>query len=193
MRWQPGACQPPGTRDQKGALQTLSKPVHDELAHLPPDSRVLSIALCCVSARIATRRPRNWPAICACWVAWSRIHPQKVKRSSGTPGRPRPQPCTRCRRSGRSTHSGRAEGLSRRRGRRSRDAPAITSIGVMPLENAGEIRDGAYRRTASPPHCAASWRSSPPSVRRPRARRPATSGSACRQGRPAVRCAWPQS
>ena len=27
---------------------------------------------------------------------------------------------------------------------RSRDTPAITSIGVMPLERAGEIRDGEY-------------------------------------------------
>ena len=44
-----------------------------------------------------------------------------------------------------------------------------------------------------PPHYGAGWRSSPPSVRRPRAKPPATSGLARRRRRRAVRCTWPPS
>ena len=132
-RWQ--------TRIRSAALRTQSTPALDELdahsAGARADRQSRSLAS---SRRIATRRLENWRTICVCCFARSTTHPETSPAVA--PGRRRARALSRLGAAALilvtvTTYLVVVAG-------RSREMAAITSIGVLPLQNAAETRGGEY-------------------------------------------------
>ena len=117
-RWQPGGCRPRWhTRIRRERCGRRARPRSTNLRTFRRSSRGSSVALCRVSARIATRRPEKWPANCVCCVAQledpsadgAGVRSHGGRRRAG--GRAHAVAARR-----RSTHSRRRHGISRRSG-----------------------------------------------------------------------------